>query len=1257
MTTEGYDILTNVESARTKGMWAGALTRGEIPGLQGLFLVKNQPTSSDDTNQPPASEYELRPIPREQTPALLKIIDEGIVNASDHKKEHEGAKRAIDRVSTITIEFNVKTGHVVIANDGPGIPVAVHEGATAAARKRGENRDIYVPEVAFTIFLAGRNMKKEVANVKGGTNGIGAKLMTVHSTVFTVETVSGGQMYTQTYRNRLRDVDPPVIKKVPASVKPHTRVEFLPAYAELGYACDKATGLPSAQDLADIEAWCRWRAEFTAAYVGAKTRVLFNGAPCASTTAAALARRFVAGDPGAVVAGLAAKAAADPYKAHPWDVAVAFAPASRRFNATSVVNGVVTAKGPHILHVKRLLADAVAKKVNAAVRSKQKSITAAEATRGVFLVVVGAFPGADWGGQRKDTLQVPQANLTPYKISPAALGKVAEVVANHLIQNLERPTGSRKARVKVAKHDGARYYGTKRSALCSLCLMEGDSAAESVKEGLGLGAKNPGGPTRDFYGLYRLGGVTVNALKKVTVHTVGGVRTIVRSAMLVKNKVLAELVSILGLDFSKTYSTAAERATLNYGRAIFFTDQDLDGIGKIQPIGIVFFQLFWPALVAAGYVWVYESPVVRVYPKAGPSKAAPVAEFTHEPLFHKWVAENGGNGAVTKKYEVIYYKGLGRHDKKEIAFMFRDFDKNLRRITIEEAGARLMEDFYGVDTAPRKRHLSTPLEELSVADIKMMQDTRTKPLRLQMIHESKAYKLDDLQRKIPSVVDGMPMARRKILAAGLRRFGEKNRAMKVYQFGGYVANSMAYHHGEQALYNGITRMASRYLNGNLRPYFVGIGRFGNRHEGIKAAASARYIDIRLAVPYAKAMFPAADTPLLPYVFEDGERAQPLYFVPVLPAALLESFSIPSDGWKHVSYARDFGDVVRLVRAYAQNDPAVAAAVRAYEEGGPDASAGALAALRAKHPLRFSHQFYGDGLSDDEKKDLFRTHKGKLHSYGWYHGDEAKNLVTVTELPLGVTTRTFRKRLDTAKYEKLVDEHNCYSNDAGVKVEITLKPGAWKEICQKYGDETSDPFETFFGLHDSVSPYLNYYSPDHRIMTFDADYYRVFLEWAPLRRDLYRARLEREAEILRLKIIREREIIRYCEVAKELDLGGKRDVELAEAALAARKFRRLNSRLIDAPGYVGPADLRRLALDEPDLARYDYLLNLPQRELVAAARARREAKVKKHAARVAAIEDTLATEQPFPGAAAWLAEVDAVVKASELGAQTDWTFEK
>jgi DNA topoisomerase-2 len=91
------------------------------------------------------------------------------------------------------------------------------------------------------------------------------------------------------------------------------------------------------------------------------------------------------------------------------------------------------------------------------------------------------------------------------------------------------------------------------------------------------------------------------------------------------------------------------------------------------------------------------------------------------------------------------------------------------------------------------------------------------------------YKLSmaDLQRSIPSMVDGLKPGQRKILFCSFKRNFVKE--AKVAQFSGDVSEHSAYHHGEQSLASTIISMAQDYVGSNNINLLQPNGQFGTRN--------------------------------------------------------------------------------------------------------------------------------------------------------------------------------------------------------------------------------------------------------------------------------------------------------------------------------------------------------------------------------------------------------------------------------------------
>jgi DNA topoisomerase-2 len=139
-------------------------------------------------------------------------------------------------------------------------------------------------------------------------------------------------------------------------------------------------------------------------------------------------------------------------------------------------------------------------------------------------------------------------------------------------------------------------------------------------------------------------------------------------------------------------------------------------------------------------------------------------------------------------------------------------------------------------------------------------------------------------RAIPSVIDGFKPTQRKIIHAANKTWktgGEK--PMKVFQLSGIVASTTFYHHGSGSLDGAIIGMAQDFKNS--MPLFQGIGQFGSLRS--PEAGAPRYVGVKLNSNF-KLLY--KDFELVDPQFEEGEEIEPKFFLPIIPAVLLNGSS-------------------------------------------------------------------------------------------------------------------------------------------------------------------------------------------------------------------------------------------------------------------------------------------------------------------------------------------------------------------------------
>ncbi|XP_035768053.1 DNA topoisomerase 2-alpha [Neolamprologus brichardi] len=151
----------------------------------------------------------------------------------------------------------------------------------------------------------------------------------------------------------------------------------------------------------------------------------------------------------------------------------------------------------------------------------------------------------------------------------------------------------------------------------------------------------------------------------------------------------------------------------------------------------------------------------------------------------------------------------------------------------------------------------------------------------------------DNERSIPCLVDGLKPGQRKVLYCCFKR--NDKREVKVAQLAGSVAEMSAYHHGEVSLMMTIVGLAQNFVGSNNMNLLQPLGQFGTRLHGGKDSASPRYIFTMLS-PLARLVFPAVDDNLLKYNYDDNQRVEPEWYIPIIPTVLVNGAEGIGTGW-------------------------------------------------------------------------------------------------------------------------------------------------------------------------------------------------------------------------------------------------------------------------------------------------------------------------------------------------------------------------
>ncbi|XP_077490321.1 DNA topoisomerase 2-alpha-like [Amblyomma americanum] len=784
-------------------------------------------------------------------PGLYKIFDEILVNAADNKQRDKS-------MDCIKIEIDAEQNRISVWNNGKGIPVVEHK-----------VEKMFVPTLIFGHLLTSSNYNDEEKKVTGGRNGYGAKLCNIFSTKFTVETYSRTEkkLFKQVWEDNMKKTTDPKIRTEPKG-DDFTKITFQPDLSK--FKMEKLD--------ADTVALLSRRA-YDVAGCTRGVKVYLNGKRLPVKGFKDYVQLFLkdkedeVGNPLTVV---------HEQVNDRWEVAVALSETGE-FRQMSFVNSIATTKGgSHVDYVseqlvKRILEN-VKKKNKAGVKILNKQV---KDHLWIFVNCLIENPTFDSQTKENMTLQVKKfgskCDLSDKFYNQVLKCGVVEAVMSWVSFKAQKQLGQKCSAKKHSKLKGipkledANDAGTRNSVDCTLILTEGDSAKSLAVSGLAVVG-------RDKFGVFPLKGKILN-VREAT------------HKQILENAEINNVIKIMGLQYKKKYESVEDLKTLRYGRLMIMTDQDQDG-SHIKGLLINFIHHNWPSLLKLPFLEEFITPIVKA------TKGKTELSFYSLPEFEEWKAATDD----WQRWKVKYYKGLGTSTAKEAKDYFLDMARH--RIKFKYQGG---EDDRAIELAfskkmieQRKEWLRNGMEErkqrreLGLPELYLYgKDTHNITYEDFVNKELILFSNMDNERSIPSLVDGLKPGQRKVLFTCFKR--NDKREIKVAQLAGSVAEHSAYHHGEVSLMSTIINLAQNFVGSNNINLLQPIGQFGTRLQGGKDAASPRYIFTMLS-PLARLIMPAPDDPVLEYLFDDNQRIEPEYYIPVIPMVLVNGAEGIGTGW-------------------------------------------------------------------------------------------------------------------------------------------------------------------------------------------------------------------------------------------------------------------------------------------------------------------------------------------------------------------------
>ncbi|XP_075586925.1 DNA topoisomerase 2-alpha isoform X1 [Dermatophagoides farinae] len=336
---------------------------------------------------------------------------------------------------------------------------------------------------------------------------------------------------------------------------------------------------------------------------------------------------------------------------------------------------------------------------------------------------------------------------------------------------------------------------------------------------------------------------------------------------------------------------------------------------------------------------------------------------------------------------------------------------------------------------------------------------------------------------IPSLVDGFQPIQSKVIYTCFKSNDDKHE-IYVSDLAVSVALSTAYNHDLKHLNSTIVELAQNFVGSNNINFLQPLGQFGTRLEGIKVAGCSCCISTMLS-PLTRKLFPPLDDPLLAYQYDNNQRIEPKYYVPIIPMVLVNGAEGIDSNCKTKIPRYNPRDIVENIKRM----------------------------LRNEEPLNMNPWY------KDFKGTVVKVEPMQYVIYG----EVAKldeQTIEITELPIGTWTKVYEQTIlkpmlhGTKTSPPLINDYKSYYTTTNVKFIVKMNENSLEKVIQngihkEFKLQTSMPISSMF-LIDKNGVIRQYKSS----LDILREFFHIRLDFYVRRKKYHEGMLE--AEILKLK---------------------------------------------------------------------------------------------------------------------------------------------
>jgi len=567
----------------------------------------------------------------EYNPGFKKIFREILDNSIDEYVRTKGKY-----ANKLKITINQNKNEIIIEDNGRGLPYSEH---------KENGKKILSAELAWTRLKAGSNFKDEKDNQTLGQNGEGSSLTNILSNSFVGETCNGVKKVTVSCKNNMEKIS----TKVEKGTKKFTRVTYQPDLTKFGYECIPNFLIEGIFTDFIILSQVYDKLEITFTKINQKNQKETEVFSKKTTSFQNLMEMFVEeqlNEKNEVEVSKRLQFEFIETKGLKIGVCKNDTDSELVFHS---INGLVVKSGSPLNWV----INSVSKPLVDKLSKRYKTLKIGDIRQKfTWIVLFDSMTNPRFNSQTKDSC------VNTYTDFKDTIGNInfntfgnkiytRKAILEPLLESYHAKTiiEERKA-LKELKPDKKRifvekYYkssGNYDKDKISLVLIEGDSALQGVIDTFG----------REKFSFFPLKGKPLNVYEE-------------SNKKIIQNKEIKSILQILDLDITK------DNDTMKYDSIVIATDADPDG-QHITGLLLSLFNKFTPHLIEQGKIKLFRTPMIVASPKSKKGKKILIYNFEEMFEFEEKYDIN--------KYEMEYYKGLGRWEGDDLKNLISEYGED-----------------------------------------------------------------------------------------------------------------------------------------------------------------------------------------------------------------------------------------------------------------------------------------------------------------------------------------------------------------------------------------------------------------------------------------------------------------------------------------------------------------------------------------------------------------------------------------------------